>query len=140
MPAWWIYKCNSQCREYQSLYGDWRDYFEGDHNEEWGNSDAVPALEQLHKGDMIIAYQTDRNELVGLARVYQTCAKDRYLYLRVVERLLSPVKVRPLKKADREIEAIPALQGGPIKTIYPISYAHAMRLLRAAGFEYGRSD
>jgi hypothetical protein len=133
MP-WWIYKCNSKQLEYQNAWGDWYDFFYGDPSQHWGSTEWTPALAELKKGDMIIAYQTDRNELVGLAQVRQPCEDDTYLYLDPVE--IIRVKVRPLKKSDPKIAAIPALQPGPIKTIYDISTSDARRLLKAAGATY----
>jgi hypothetical protein len=134
--AWWIYKCNSRQHSDQVAWGDWRDFFDGDSEREWGSTRWVPALADLSPGDMILAYQTDRNELVGLAEV-ATLAKRRKnldLILRPIERI--GVKVRPLKNADLRIASIPALQPGPIMTVYPIEVEDAHRLLTAAGAEY----
>jgi hypothetical protein len=135
--AWWVYKCNSKGLPYQRAVGDWRsEYFNGDPNQEWGSTDWVPALADLKQGDMIIAYQTDTNELVGLARVRQPCDKDTYLYLEPVEVIRPGVKVRPLRRSDPDIAAIPAFQPGRIATIYEISASDAQKLLSAAGVAY----
>jgi hypothetical protein len=132
--AWWVYKCNSKGLPYQKAWGDWNDLFHGDPSEHWGSSQRISALEKLKKGDMIIAYQTDRNELVGIAQVRQPCDYDSYLYLDPIE--IIGVKVRPLRKADSKIHAIPAFKPGLIQTIYKISEADAKRLLKAAGSTY----
>jgi hypothetical protein len=83
-------------------------------------------------GDHIIAYQTDRNELVGLALVkqFRKRGKHRDVVLQPIRDIRA--KVRPLKSQDAKISAIPALQPGPIKTIYDISTADAERLLAAS--------
>ena len=133
--AWWVYKCNSRNNSYQGAYGDWEEYFDKDGREQWGSTDWVPALANLKKGDMVIAYQTDRNQLVGLAKVRQSCEKDTYVYLTPVDRI-SPVKVRLLKKSDSKIAAIPAFLPGPVQTLYSISKPDAQRLLKAAGFNF----
>ena len=133
--AWWVYKCNNQNNWYQGAYGDWLDYFDGDPDQQWGSTDRVPALAKLKKGDMLIAYQTDRNELIGLVRVRQSCEQDTFVYLEPVEKIKS-VKVRLLKKSDPQIAVIPAFKPGPIQTIYGISEADAKRLLKAAGSTY----
>ncbi len=130
--AWWVYKCNSKGLPHQSAWGDWNDFFQGN-DKRWGNTQWVPALGALNKGDKIIAYQTDRNELVGIVEVSQSCAVDGYLYLQPIE--IIGVKVRPLK-TDPNIAAIPAFKPGPIKTLYEISSADAERLLKAAGSTY----
>ncbi|MCC5828220.1 MAG: hypothetical protein JJU36_02120 [Phycisphaeraceae bacterium] len=135
--AWWIYKCNSRKGEHKFLSGDWNDFFERTTHgkrrrveDNWGSVEIVPALRKLHRGDMVIAHQTDRNELVGVAKVGQSCHKDGFLHLDPVEEIR--VKVRPLKNADPKIASIPALQPGPIKTVYEITATDADRLLRAA--------
>lgn len=132
---WWIYKCNSRNDPHQKAYGDWREFFK-DPSGDWGSSDLVPALDSLRKGDLVIAYQTNSNEIVGLAKVRQPCSKDTYLYLDRVE--VIGARVRPLKKASPKIAAIPALQQGPIRTIYEISDRDARLLLEAAGSSYGK--
>ena len=123
--AWWVYKCNGQ--ERYNVYGDWRELFDNP-KRHWGKSEWVPALENLKRGDMIIAYQTDRNELFGLAKVRQSTERDGDLYLTPIERI--GVKVRPLKK-DPAIASIKAFQPGPVRTIYPITEGEARELLRA---------
>jgi len=127
---WWIYKCNSRPQPYQRAYGDWREFFDAGVVDAWGSSDWIPALSRLTAGDRIIAYQTNRNELVGIATVTQSTAQDTYVYLKPVEKI--GVKVRPLKLADEKIATIPSLQPGPIQTIYDITNEDAQRLVAAA--------
>jgi hypothetical protein len=57
---------------------------------------------------MVIAYQTERNELVGLTKVDRFRRRGAHLdlYLEPLEEI--GVKVRPLKKADSRIAGIPA--------------------------------
>jgi hypothetical protein len=132
---WWIYKCNSLNQPHQQAYGDWADFFDHWREDQWGSTEWIPALKKLTVGDMIIAYQSDRNELVGLARVARTSnEKDAHIYLEPLERMA--VKIRPLKRSDPRIANIPALQPGPIKTIYEISDSDASRLLKVAGATY----
>jgi len=129
--SWWVYKCNNRQHAKQRVWGDWNEFFFGSYyNNSWGSVKNVPALAELKKDDMIIAYQTERNELAGVVKVRQPCAIDGYLYLKVVEPI--GVKVRPLKNADPIIAEIPAFQAGEIKTVYPITGSDANRLLKAA--------
>lgn len=132
--SWWIYKCNSQNRDYQISYGDWKGFFDDDSDEEWGSAEWIPALSELKEGDIVIAYQTNRNELVGLAKVRQSCEVNGYLYLAPIE--VIGVKVRPLKKLYPKIAEIPALKPGPIQTVYSISPSDARYLLKAAGAQF----
>jgi hypothetical protein len=130
--TWWVYKCNSRGHKHQNAVGDWSTFFEeADPERRWGNVEYVPALERLQEGDKILAYQTDRNELVGVACVTRSSERDGYVHM-TPERLIR-VRVRPLKKADPAIDRIPALKGGPIKTIYEISPQDAELLIQAAG-------
>lgn len=132
---WWVYKCNSRNLQHQRAYGDWRDFFAKNRTKDWGSSNWIPELNCLNKSDMVIAYQTNINEIVGLVEVHRTCERDSYVYLTPIEQIR--VKVRPLKKADPKINAIPAFKPGPIQTIYDISFADARRILTAAGATYG---
>jgi len=132
--AWWVYKCNSKNREYQNAYGEWKSFFIKPWGvQEWGSTKDVPRLAQLSQGDMILAYQTDRNEFVGICRVaqFRNEHSHRVLYLEPVEAV--GVKVRPLKLADPRVATIPAFQPGIIKTVYRISNLDVSVLLDAAG-------
>lgn len=106
----WIYKCNARQHPSWVLSGNWEDVFESKRTQEWGSTQWVPDLARAQPGDVIIAYQTDRNELVGLARVVDLRPRQSFvdLMLRPIRRI--GMKVRPLKKADGRIAAIPALQ------------------------------
>jgi hypothetical protein len=109
-------------------------FFFGDPSQNWGRTHEVSALAKLREGDMIIAYQTNRQELVDIAQVRQSCQVDGCLYLDPIEAI--GVKLAPLKKSDPKIAAIPAFIRGLVKTIYEISIPDAKRLLKAAGSNY----
>lgn len=128
--AWWIYKCNSTHRYGRKSSGDWHKYFAKGHTV-WGNSKERPALADLKKGDIVIAHQSNRRELVGIARVTQSCDRDTWLHLKAIQQI--GAYIPDLKESDSKIAEIPALQAGPIQTIYNILDSDAHRLLRAAG-------
>ncbi len=133
---WWIYKCNSKQHPYQVSYGDWeKDFFEPDKVSEWGSTEWIHRnqLERLRPGDIILAHQTDRQTLVGIAEVIRL--NSRRPYVDVILRPLAKigVKINRLKEVDPRIAEIPALQAGPIRTIYAISEQDARLLLRASG-------
>ncbi|MDW8469094.1 MAG: DUF3883 domain-containing protein [Burkholderiales bacterium] len=130
---YWVYKCNSKNRSYQRTSGDWADVFESQEPQSWGTTDILPELSKAKAGDTILAYQTDRNELVGVAKVvgWKPQGKFKSLILKPIRTI--GVRVRPLKKADSKVARIPALQQGPIRTLYAISRADAATLLKAAG-------
>jgi hypothetical protein len=89
-------------------------------------------LTQLSPGDRIIAYQSNRNELVGVAEVRRLRPSGGFqdLILRPIEKI--GARVRPLKKANTRIAAIPALQPGRVQTVYEIEESDAELLLQAA--------
>ena len=122
---WWVYKCNSKYR------GDWCSFFD-EHPKDrgWGNASEIRGLDELKKGNMIIAYQTDHNELVGICQILRFSGEKRTIHLKFIESIGQ--KVRPLKKGDPQIAKIAALQPGEVKTLYEISAAEATLLLDAA--------
>jgi len=133
MPAFWIYKCNSKRREHQRTWGDWTEVFASASAQRWGTTRIVPELAKAKIGDVVLAYQTDRNELVGIARVAKWLPDGKHKSL-VVKPLRSiGVRVRPLKESNLKVARIPALQPGPIHTLYEISHQDANILLKAVG-------
>jgi hypothetical protein len=135
---YWIYKCNAKDRDYQRTYGDWSEVFDSNEVQHWGTTKIVPELSNAKPGNLILAYQTDRNELVGLARVvrWEPHGKFKWLMLKPVQAI--GVRVRPLKVANPKVARIPALQPGPIRTLYKISSSDAALLLSAAGMQLAK--
>jgi hypothetical protein len=133
VSAFWIYKCRSKAREHQRAWGDWADVFGGKRAQRWGTTENVPELAKAKVGDTVLAYQTDRNELVGVARVvrWQSHGKYKRLVLKPVRTI--GVRVRLLKEMNSKVALIPAFQPGPIHTLYAISRDDADALLKAAG-------
>lgn len=134
--AFWIYKCNARSHPYQVDVGDWDRFFAEPCDGEWGSTKLIPELAKANPGDVVLAYQTDRNELVGVTSVVRLRPNGRYLdlILKPVEELRA--KVRPLKRSSRAIARIPALQPGPIRTLYALSPVEARHLIRAAKSQY----
>src|SRR6266849_6583578 len=131
--SWWVYKCNSKNREYQVDYGDWEWFFDRGRVGRWGTTERLPSLAKLTPEDMIIAYQTDRNELVGTCRMVRFKKDGPYkiVHLQPLERI--GAKVRALKEATPGVAGIKAFHGGPIMTLYSISDQDVSLLLDAAG-------
>jgi hypothetical protein len=133
--VYWVYKCNSRNHPYQVAYGDWNDFFVEGRTSRWGSTEWVKAFGRCAPGDTVLAYQTDRNELVGVVKVVELRPRRQYRDLIIKPLKLIGVKVRPLKELDAKIAAIPAFQSGPIQTLYSIDYSDARRLLRTAGLQ-----
>ena len=73
---------------------------------------------------MVLAYQTNRNELVGVVEFVGFA--DNEAHFKTVEEV--GVRVRPLKKLYPELASIPAFAPGDRKTLYDITEAHAQLL------------
>ncbi|MGC8640845.1 MAG: hypothetical protein ACP5XB_13330 [Isosphaeraceae bacterium] len=132
--SWWVYKCNNRNKD--RVHGDWNTLWKNPRRH-WGKSEWVPALDVLKKGDMIIAYQTERNEFFGLAKVRQSTERNGCLYLTPIERV--GVKVRRLRE-DPAVASISAFRTGEVKAIYEISEGDVKVLLRAAGVTFPDQD
>jgi hypothetical protein len=135
--AWWVYKCNSKENPYKSPDEppeefDWRDFFDnlaaGGNVARWGLTSVIPALAQLQPEDMILAYQTDRNELVGLVRMVRVVGEE--VHFQMVEEF--GVRVRALKEANPRLAEIPAFSFGPKQTLLRISETDAQMVIDAA--------
>lgn len=90
-----IYKCNSRGHARHIYNGDWDDFFHSRGVQEWGSTKWVPALSKANPRDIVIAYQTNRNELVGLAQVVRLKPRGRYFDLMLKPLRTIRVKVRP---------------------------------------------
>src|SRR5947207_15675228 len=101
--SWWVYKCNSKYRPYQpghgSIGGDWRnEFFKSKQPRQWGSTAHGKfgrQFEDLRRGHNIIAHQTDKNEIVGLAKVdrLQPQGKFKRVILKPVEEFATGIKV-----------------------------------------------
>lgn len=127
---YWVYKCNTRGEAVgNNQWGDWKDVFDDSGGvSDWGDVSYIPDLARPKKGDRVIAHQTDRHMLVGVAEVLGL--RNGEFRVRPLERI--GADMRALKKQHASVAAIPAYQGGPIRSIYDISNADAERLLRFA--------
>jgi hypothetical protein len=129
--AYWVYKCNRRKTSYSTDSGDWERWVFGPPwlTTPWGSIRKHPDLAAVAKGDLLLCQQSDvpKKLLVGVARVLGN--SDGRLLVEPIERI--GALIRPLKELDARIAAIPALQGGEIKTVYPIRPVDAQRLLSA---------
>jgi hypothetical protein len=132
--SYWVYKCNARAPSYAGSWGDWwADVFEPGGERVWGLT-TLKGVDRVRVGDVLLAYQTDRNELVGTvgtARVtsFKPDGADRRIVIVPTE--IIRAKVRPLKR-DPRIRALSALAPGDIRTAYEIGPGDALHLLRAA--------
>lgn len=133
--SFWIYKCNAKPQPRQSHLptGDWDDVFNKKKEMRWGSSRYIPRLvQELRPDDLIIAYQTDRTELVGIAELVDIKkVGDRLdIILAAIEDIR--VQLPQLKRLDPTIESLSAFKKGAFSTLYRISTADAWHLLNVA--------
>ncbi|WP_049760133.1 protein NO VEIN domain-containing protein [Anaeromyxobacter dehalogenans] len=130
---YWVYKCNTKGEAVgNSQWGDWEDEyaFGGDLGVfDWGNVTDIPDLARPKKGDIVIAHQSDRHKLVGIAKVLGL-RRDGQFLLKAMERIGADMST--LKQQYAKIAKIPAYQGGWPRTIYDIGKKDAELLLRLA--------
>jgi hypothetical protein len=129
---YWVYKCNSRAPDYAGSWGDWWEHvFEPGGERAWGLT-TLKGVGDVRIGDVLLAYQTDRNELVGTARVtgFEPDGTNRRIVIVPTE--IIRAKVRPLKR-DPRIRAVAAFAPiGDIRTVYAIDREDALYVLRAA--------
>jgi hypothetical protein len=129
--AYWIYKCNKKKTSYTKDTGDWEWVFKEPWEAvEWGSIEMHPDLADIAKNDLLLCQQSNvpKKSLIGVARVLGV--RNGCLLIEPIEEIRA--LIRPLKDSDARIATISALQGGEIKTVYPIRPADAQRLLHAA--------
>jgi hypothetical protein len=128
--SYFVYKCNATGSGLGQESGDWSWVFDDPwETVRWGTVAKLKGLGDIRKGDVLLCSQSKPQPvLVGVARAMGI--EEAQLLVRPVERI--GARIRPLKDADPRIAAIPALQGGPVRSAYPISESDAGRLLRAA--------
>ena len=132
---YWVYKCSTRgANAGNTLSGDWEaeHAFGGGHAPfGWGYTSEVRGLDQVKVGDRVIAHQSDRARLVGVAKVLGFPRGE--IQLKVLEDLR--VNMRDLKNKYPDVWGIPAYQPGPYHSIYEISSSDAETLLRRARAE-----
>lgn len=127
--SFWVYKCNDTGHKDQVVHGDWEYVFHAKTPVGWGNTKDSPDLEDLSAGDLVIAFQSERNEVVGLAEVVRLkpVGKHKQPLLKALEH--DGVELRPLKKIDERIRGMDAFKPGKIQTIYDITTSDAWHLI-----------
>lgn len=129
--SYWIYKCKREETSYSKETGDWERWvFTPWKPIKWGTVGIHRGLGWVSKGDVLLCQQSDDpgKTLVGTARVLGL--QNKRLLIQAEERI--GASITQLKKSDKRIAALKALQGGPIQTVYKISRADAEHLLEAA--------
>jgi hypothetical protein len=136
----WVYKCHYDSPAFASSYGVWLDFFSDPKDGSWGGewSTKSPASQNtirnlMKKGDTIVAYQTDRKEIVGQCKVkaMKDTKAGKAVYLTPVDQYYPPIKIHNLKKKNRQLLKIKAFKQGPLQAVHPIAMQEFRLILNA---------
>ncbi|MGB9623809.1 MAG: protein NO VEIN domain-containing protein [Phycisphaerae bacterium] len=141
MRKLWVYKCNARG---QWASGDWALFFDDPDSGEWGNTrDHIHnpaarkiAREEMQRGDLVLAYQTDRRTAIGLCEVVKL-KKDAdgevTIFLKPLERFPEPVPIHDMKRSNPGLREVRALRPAVVQALYETSPEEARTLLEACG-------
>src|SRR5688572_23274352 len=111
LPALWVYKCDARERAgYDS--GDWSEVLPLARPFHWGGTESTRSnasrkaiRETIRSGDLVLAWQVDRAEAVGLCSVVEIQARGEWLdlVLESVCQFLPPVRLRQLRRSDSRL-------------------------------------
>ena len=146
MTRLFVYKCRNDPETRFSAYGDWESMvFEPNETTRWGGSWATNKKrlfeEEIKRGDLILAWQTDKSGAIGVCEVesIEDSPRGNELVIRPVEHFSSPVRLHELKKTTfLELQNISALKQGHVATLYETTRDEAWLLLKACGSEHAR--
>lgn len=136
--ALWVYKCNAT----SSAQGDWDYFFDevgGQGEGEWGgtwciNNHASRKIirERLQVGDLVLAWQTDKQAAHGLCRVaaLEDDGQEIAIILASVMRFAQPVKLLEWKERSPALANGKAFRKGNAGTIFETTPAEAAEILR----------
>lgn len=141
MPAnVWVYNCNRNEQEFARAYGDWQDVFRNPKTRQWGgswctgNSVSKNIMNELMRdGDLVLAYQTNDRNLVGVCRLVRITGErnERLLFMKPQHRFDPPVAIHELKGQIPALRSVSAFSGGFPQTVYAVSARERQILERA---------
>ena len=141
----WVYKVRNDPNTNHLAWGDWSSVFEEPWQaRRWGGAWATAKPdgkrifnEEMSKGDLILAWQSDRAAAIGLCEVVgweESSTEGTDLVLRPIEVFARPVRLHDLKKTTHpELRTVASLKQGNAATIYPTTNNEARALLAACG-------
>lgn len=149
MTALWVYKCRKgRLGEDGIEYGDWNRLF--DHGRmDWGTTREIKSAqsrklirEDMRQGDLVLAWQTDRQEAVGICRVHDITrighpdgTSEHIVVLDPEQRFDPPVKLLELKRSDAALASVAAFGRVVPATVYSTTPDEARILLDRCGMD-----
>lgn len=148
MRSLWVYKNNAKGHAYQGSMGSWEDYFDlaGDgHAVPWGRTDWMGnaagrnAAMRMEAGDLVLCWQSDRKQAIGLAEVVDLPGdwadvdgrSERTVNLRPVDRFEAGIPLLQMRGSNPQLGEVRAFRPGPIQSIYETAPAEAAAILDA---------
>lgn len=138
----WVYKCNRNSQDFATAKGDWDEVFQKTGPTKWGGSwcTSNPVSkhilnEEMAAGDLILAYQTDDRQIVGVCRVHRIEGErnERNLWLKPIHRFVPTVSVHELKATNSALRRVAAFSRAFPQMIYAVSREERKTLERVCG-------
>lgn len=149
LPSLWIYKNNASGHDQQLSAGDWDEFFENKGDGTWGGTDTMGPrnrtilLEEMRRGDLVLAWQSDRRAAVGVLRFDGIVDSGQFQRIRLtpLRRFDVPVPILDLRRSVPDLAHVAAFQPGFPRTLYRTTAAEARLLLDVCGYRHtGRAQ
>lgn len=140
MTALFVYKCRNDPDAGNTSFGDWFDVLAEKRAFIWGGAWATAQPrsrrlfeEELAAGDLILAWQSDRQAAVGVCKVdsFKSTTRGQEVLFRWIERFDPPMHINEEKRTNPRLAAVRAFKQGNAGTLYPTTRAEARVLLQA---------
>ena len=143
MRRLWVYKCNATDPNNEGQ-GDWDYFFKKMRGRgRWGGTDCIfnPSsrqilLEEMKKGDLVLAWQTDRRVAIGLCVVdlLQIMGGEANIHLKKLMVFPGSVAILGHKKSSRALAEGKAFVQGKLGTLFETTPEEAQEIARLCGF------
>jgi hypothetical protein len=142
VSALYVYKCRNDPTGGNVSYGDWFDVLVDNRPFMWGGAWATAQPrsrrlfeEDLAVGDLILAWQSDRQAAVGVCKVdsFKSTKRGQEVMLKWLDRFDPPVHINQAKRSNQRLAAVRAFKQGNAGTLYPTTRPEAWVLLEACG-------
>ncbi|MDX1963969.1 MAG: protein kinase [Pirellulales bacterium] len=148
LPPLWVYKCNAK----SEAAGDWKKHVFNKNSKviSWGHvhddikegsiqshASRKLVLEQMQVGDLVLAWQSDRKQAIGLCRVYDLNVKGKVtrIVLEKVFKFAHPVNLLEYKNSEPVLMNCSAFKQGA-GSIFETTPDEAKKILEICGIDW----
>jgi hypothetical protein len=138
----YVYKCRNDPQTENAAYGDWQSRLTHRSSFPWGGAWATRSAysrrlfeDELVVGDLILAWQVDKQFAVGVAEVtgFKSTRRGQEVLLKWLEVFATPVPINALKRTNQGLQNVKAFKRCFTATLYDTTKQEARILLRACG-------